>query len=173
MQIIDLSQPLRSGMPVYPGDPEVSIEVTQERDKSGWELRTISLGTHTGTHVDAPSHVYDGGSSLGDIPLDRFVGIARLVSAHQQLPEQTGLIFDNRISTACLETILDVHPLFVGGPSLDEELERSLLQSDIITFDGLVNLDQLPRDLPFTFCGLPLPITGGDGSPIRAVALIG
>lgn len=51
-------------------------------------------------------------------------------------------------------------------------MERALLAQGIVTYSGLVNLDRLPRGLVFTFIGLPLNILAGDGSPVRAVALL-
>lgn len=172
MRIIDLSQPLRSGMGVYPGDPEVEIKVVQERAETGWELRALSLGSHTGTHVDAFSHAHVSGKNLDEIPLGSFIGEARCVSTNQALPNQVGLIFIEHLDLGRLADLLETRPPFVGGPSLDEELESELLGNEILTFDGLINLDQLPLGVTFTFCGFPLKIAEGDGSPIRAVALV-
>ena len=172
MRIIDLSQPLRSGMGVYPGDPEVEIKVVQERAETGWELRALSLGSHTGTHVDAFSHAHVSGKNLDEIPLDRFIVEARCVSTDQTLPNDVGLIFSEHVSVSRLPDILEIRPPFVGGPSFDEELEMKLLGNEILTFDGLINLDRLPLGVTFTFCGFPLKIVEGDGSPIRAVVLI-
>ena len=171
MRIIDLSQPLQSGMRVYPGDPAVDIKVVQDRAESGWELRALSMGSHTGTHVDAFSHAHATGKNLDEIPLNRFIGKAICISASQTLPVEIGLIFNEHIVLSQLKNILKISPPFVGGPSLDEDLERELLGNEILTFDGLANLDELPLGDPFTFCGLPLKITDGDGSPIRAVAM--
>lgn len=172
MNVIDLSKPLFTGMDVYPGDPDVDISVVQSLDESGWEVRKLSMGSHTGTHVDAFSHAIPAGKSLGDIPLHRFTGKARRISPGQSLPPDVGLIFDHHVSPQREAEILAVHPQFVGAPTLDANLERTLLADEILTFEGLVNLDALPADSAFIFCGFPLRIVDGDGSPIRAVALL-
>ncbi len=172
MTVIDLSQALQSGMPVYPGDPEVRIKVVQKRDTTGWELRTITMGSHTGTHVDAFSHAHAKGQNLDHIPINRFIGTARCIAHNQDLPPGIGLIFIHHIALGRLSDITEARPRFVGGPSIDEELERELLAMEILTYDGLVNLGNLPPELPFTFSGFPLKIESGDGSPVRAVALI-
>lgn len=39
----------------------------------------INLNVHTGTHIDAPLHVYENGATLDDIPLERLIGPARVV----------------------------------------------------------------------------------------------
>lgn len=172
MRIVDLSVPLRTGMEVYPGDPEVEIEVVQTREEHGWEVRRMAMGSHTGTHVDAFSHAHAGGNNLDGIPLDRFYGEAVCVSNDGELPTGVGLIFRDHVSGDRTRNIDEAQPPFIGGPSLDEALERELLGAEIVTFDGLVNLDQLPTDRSFTFCGFPLRIASGDGSPVRAVAIL-
>ncbi|WP_254611184.1 cyclase family protein [Paenibacillus sp. JMULE4] len=62
MRVIDLSETIMDGMTVYPGDPEVKVEVVHTREEHTWELRQLTLGTHTGTHVDAFSHMHQGGN---------------------------------------------------------------------------------------------------------------
>lgn len=73
--IIDISMPLDAGTPIYPGDPPLEIRAVRTLDE-GCHVSHIALGTHTGTHVDAPAHFVRGGAALGEIPLDRFVGTA-------------------------------------------------------------------------------------------------
>jgi len=51
-------------------------------------------------------------------------------------------------------------------------MEQRLLRHGIITFTDLVNLEKLPPDKDFTFYGVPLKIKDGDGSPIRAFAVL-
>ena len=172
MTVIDLSKSLSTGMEIYPGDPEVDISVAQDLSETGWEVRRLAMGSHTGTHVDAFSHSASGGSSLDHIPLHRFAGEARRIRPDQPLPQDVGMIFDHHIPVQREGEILAARPPFIGGLGLDEDIERRLLAAGILTFDGLTNLDALPLDAPFTFCGFPLKIAEGDGSPIRAVALV-
>jgi len=61
MKIVDLTHPIGEGTPVYfPWHPKTEIERTATYEQNRCEVRRISVGTHTGTHVDAPSHVYSG-----------------------------------------------------------------------------------------------------------------
>jgi len=76
MKIIDLTQPLYSGMPVYPGDPEVKIETVQTIDKEGWDLQALYLSSHLGTHVNVSAHMVKDGKTLDDFPVERFWGPA-------------------------------------------------------------------------------------------------
>lgn len=171
MKVIDLSVPIYSGMKVYPGDPEVSIEVVHTYEKKRWLLRKLRLGSHTGTHVDAFSHMDENGKTLDEIPLERFFGEAYMVDKDDSFPSKTGLIFKQAIDVEYLEKILSAKPPFVGGP-ISESLERALLNNGLVTFTGLIHLDLLPTDKSFMFYGFPLRIKDGDGSPVRAVAII-
>ena len=67
--------------------------------------------------------------------------------------------------------MIECKPGFVGG-NITVDLERALLSNEIITYTNLVNLELLPKDKTFMFYGLPLKIKDGDGSPVRAIAII-
>jgi kynurenine formamidase len=74
--LVDLSHPIRNGMPVWPGDPTVQLRPAADLAGAGYNLLAVRLGSQTGTHVDAPFHVADDLPRLQEIPLDRFVGPA-------------------------------------------------------------------------------------------------
>ncbi len=170
MNVIDLSKLIKENMDVYPGDPEVEIMLVNTHDKDTWELRKITMGTHTGTHVDAYSHMDEDGRSLDQIPIAKFFGEAQVVGPEDVFPHEKGLFFIEKTGMEMLQKILDADPLFVGG-NITEELQRSLLKNEIITYTDLINLEKIPRGITFMFFGLPLNIKDGDGSPVRAVAM--
>jgi arylformamidase len=75
----DISQTIRPGMTVYPGD----VPVRQDTLKSiaagdSYNLSQVYFGNHTGTHVDAPRHFIEGGSGVEALPPDALIGKARL-----------------------------------------------------------------------------------------------
>ncbi len=74
---LDVTLPLRSGMPVYPGDPPVAITAWTGLDQgTGFSVSVLTLGTHTGTHVDAPAHCIPGGIGVEALPLEALCGAA-------------------------------------------------------------------------------------------------
>jgi kynurenine formamidase len=75
----DLSHPIGDGMMVYPGDPGVSIGPALTLESDGVAVTRLDLGSHTGTHVDAPAHTVAGGRTMADVSLDELVGDALLV----------------------------------------------------------------------------------------------
>jgi kynurenine formamidase len=76
VRIVDLSLPIRSGMPVYPGDPEVTVTPAATVETDGVNVLSVHAGSHTGTHVDAPFHVFDDGARLDELDLGLFHGPA-------------------------------------------------------------------------------------------------
>ena len=77
MKVIDISVPNGPGQHVYPGDPEPQVaSVRQITRGDPCNLSLLTMGSHTGTHVDAPYHFLTNGPRLGDVPLDRMVGEA-------------------------------------------------------------------------------------------------
>lgn len=79
MQMIDLSHPLRSGMQVYPGDPGVHLDTVLSRDADGVDVTAVELGSHSGTHVDAPSHTVPGGRTVSQLALSELTGQALVI----------------------------------------------------------------------------------------------
>ncbi len=175
MKIIDLTLPLYTGMPVYPGDPEASVELIQTIPKEGWNMRRLEISSHDGTHVNAQVHGVENGKTLDNYPLERFYGHARIYSSSVPIRSNEGIVFrDRNISKEIAEEIKTVRPRFVGLSStyeVDVDIERDLLQADIILFERLTNVEQLPDE--FDFYGMPLNIREGDGSPVRAFAVVG
>jgi arylformamidase len=79
---IDVSVPVRDGMIVYAGDPEVRIErVTDISRGDPANVSRMELGAHTGTHVDAPLHFLAGGPGVDRLPLDALIGPAVVADA--------------------------------------------------------------------------------------------
>lgn len=72
MQTVDLTHDIRSGMPVYPGDPDVRVESTATVAAEGYRTSLLELPSHAGTHVDAPSHLLADGRSIDDYPPEAF-----------------------------------------------------------------------------------------------------
>ena len=77
--LIDLSHPLPNGAKSFPGDPvyRTSPHVTHEKDR--FSVTNISMGSHQGTHLDAPYHFYADGKTIDQMPLEPFYGPAKLV----------------------------------------------------------------------------------------------
>jgi kynurenine formamidase len=77
--IIDLSHPLTSSMSIYPGDPEYCCRRVASISPDGFTIHAISMGTHSGTHIDAPSHFIADGETIDEISLDSLIGPAVVV----------------------------------------------------------------------------------------------
>jgi arylformamidase len=78
--IYDISVPVVNGGLIYPGNPAISITPQQEVSKGGSSnVSSLSFGSHTGTHVDAPKHFFDDGLTVDALPLDTLMGPAMLI----------------------------------------------------------------------------------------------
>lgn len=85
-RIHDISVPVRAGGLVYPGNPEISIELRQAIARgAGANVSQVSFGSHTGTHVDAARHFIDDGQTVDDISLDKLIGPAIVVAFDESL----------------------------------------------------------------------------------------
>jgi arylformamidase len=79
-KIIDVTVPLSADLPTFPGDPPFRMESTHRlQDGEAYNVAQLTLGSHTGTHVDAPFHFLAGGATVDDLPLEILLGKARVV----------------------------------------------------------------------------------------------
>ncbi len=75
--IYDVTVPISDAIPVWPGDPPVRLVRKSHISKDGSHtvtLTAIEMGSHTGTHIDAPYHMLDGGKRLDEFPLEILIG---------------------------------------------------------------------------------------------------
>jgi arylformamidase len=109
MKIIDLSHPIEEGMMTFPTPwhPVVEITILGRHGIEGRETRKVVLGTHIGTHADAPRHFIPGGRTIDEIPLDILIGPASIAdftgcgSLHEidvpELKEKLGAAVPSRL----------------------------------------------------------------------------
>jgi arylformamidase len=85
--IIDLTKPLDSALQIYSDadyrDPEFSCIEWSSVEKQGYRVSALSLGTQTGTHIDAPAHFDSSGKCLDALPLESLIGRYFLVDLLQ------------------------------------------------------------------------------------------
>jgi arylformamidase len=80
MKIHDVSLVLRPEMITWPGEPAPRIEPLKRISKGdGNNVSIVTLGDHTGTHVDPPLHFIEGGNTVDKLPLDALVGRCRVL----------------------------------------------------------------------------------------------
>src|SRR5690242_8078528 len=71
----DITQPVGPDAPRFPGDPSVRIErISSGTRRVPYSVTRISLGSHSGTHVDAPRHFFRRGRGVDRLELDSLIG---------------------------------------------------------------------------------------------------
>ncbi|MCQ8832222.1 cyclase family protein [Streptomyces malaysiensis] len=78
-RVIDLTHPIPSGTAGYPGDPGLVTRQAHTHDEQGYLVTEITTGSHVGTHIDAPLHVFPGGADVAALDLDVLVGPADVI----------------------------------------------------------------------------------------------
>jgi len=79
MKIYDVSLPIKNNMLVWPGDTGVRIKTLATVKKDGIGKSFFSFGSHTGTHIDAPSHFLDTDLSIDKISPEKLIGDCRVI----------------------------------------------------------------------------------------------
>jgi arylformamidase len=79
-KIIDISLPLSPRLPTWPGNAPYEFHpVKRMASGDSSNVSQIVLGTHSGTHVDAPRHFFDDGRTVDALPLEQLVGACVVV----------------------------------------------------------------------------------------------
>ena len=141
MKIFDVSVPVSSRLPTWPGVPRVSLTRASSIARGDpANVSRLEAGVHTGTHVDAPVHFVDGATGIEEIPVETLVGPCLVVEANppgldlrpEDLPDtlHTRVLFKTRNSERWARDDSDFETEFVAvGLELARRLvaERKLL----------------------------------------------
>lgn len=177
--------------PVYEGDPETRAERIKSIDNGdGYNLTEISMSVHSGTHIDAPLHFYDEGSSIDNIRLNTFFGKCTVISVsgiltgedmERLLPYcKRRVLFHGEgktfISHSAAIVLAESRVVLVGtdaqsiAPSFDEEkTHRELAHAGIVILENL-NLSAID-DGEYDLCAFPIKLGGLEAAPCRAIIL--
>jgi kynurenine formamidase len=79
MKVVDLTMKVTPSMKVFPGSPQPSFIAWSKFESHGYDSEAMFMSTHTGTHIDAPSHFKPDMSSVNRIPAGRLVSNALLI----------------------------------------------------------------------------------------------
>jgi kynurenine formamidase len=158
VRVVDLSHPVTSETQVYPGDPVPHLEQHSTIARDGFNLMSVSMGSQSGTHVDAPFHFDDAGIKIDEIPLERFVGPAVIfdcgeLRARQEITIETLGDQLDAIKSGDMAIFKTRWSRFYGtdeyfnNPYLNADLVAHLIERGVVTF-GLdaINIDETPDD---------------------------
>lgn len=79
MNVLDLTYMISPAMPVYPGTEGPKLSPANTYEKDGFKETLLSMYSHTGTHMDAPAHLFADRSPLDILPAAQFVGKATVI----------------------------------------------------------------------------------------------
>jgi arylformamidase len=79
MKIHDVSLLISEDLPIWPGDPGISMTLVSSLNHGDdANVTRLEMGVHTGTHIDAPSHFETEGISIDDLSMDTLIGPCRV-----------------------------------------------------------------------------------------------
>ncbi|HLH74837.1 MAG TPA: cyclase family protein [Chloroflexota bacterium] len=83
---VDLSLPIYTGAPSFPGDPPCEVRLCRTINSIGYNLSQLSFGSHQGTHLDAPFHFVEAGLTVDRLALDSWIGPAHVLDFAASAP---------------------------------------------------------------------------------------
>jgi kynurenine formamidase len=143
-RIVDLSRRVDENTQVYPGDPEVRLEPATTLATHGVNVLSVHIGSHSGTHVDAPYHFVENGARIDEMDPHLFAGLAVVVDVRGKGPRERITAedlrpYEDRLAggvVAVVRTGWEEHygtPRYYDHPFLDRLAARLLLDAGVRT----------------------------------------
>jgi arylformamidase len=178
-RIWDISQPLRPGLPVWPGDTPFSAQATWTHAETPVQVSKVTLSTHSGAHADAPRHYDPAGATAEALELGRYLGPCRVVDARgargavrprdvpaaladpparvllrtfEAFPHERWVSDFTAVSAELVEALADRGVVLIGSdaPSMDPEASKDLPAHNAIRRRAMSVLEGLVLDdVPF------------------------
>jgi len=194
MKIYDATYPLSVEGYRYPGDPPVEFKPEEE---GGIRITGIGMGSHSGTHIDAPLHYLPDGQSIDQIPPDLCMGPCLVLNTSKgplsgditealpagtsrlilrsgwspTQPDEYGYLTEE--GARCMVergiSVTGTDAPSIESPEGDGSVHRILLGSGVVIIE-LLRLDAIPEGV-YMMVALPLLLKGIDGSPARVLLI--
>lgn len=146
MEIFDISQTIRPGIAVWPGDEAYRRSQTlQLRLGHSCNLSAITMSLHTGTHLDAPLHFDDSGCDIAGISLTHTIGPARVVEFSADRCITAAVLMEKKLQG--LERILLKTRVQEGSPAHFDP-DFTYLEEDGADYLGRCGLVLVGTDAP-------------------------
>lgn len=190
---IDLTKAISHGLSGYTDDPKTTLIQKRTVKDDGYSLYELSMGMHTGTHLDSPRHMLEEGDMIDQIPIEQLIGSAVLIDAREdQLVtaqhRDVGLINKGDIVLVYggeSKTIIDesfarvlvrkqIKMLGIDFDSPDAHpfvVHKLLFARDILILEHLCNLEQLLDKKQIEIVVAPLKMHT-DGAVARVYAKV-
>ena len=154
MTVIDLTLPLTEQTRIYPGDPEISVKPFIRIEDAGYNVHQVSLGSHTGTHLDPPAHFLNAGArSVGGVDPNLLVGRGLLIDvrgkgARAPIWPDDLAPYEDRITPGLIVVFMtawdikEQEPDYLEHPYITDEVGKVLLDNGIKTIGiDTINVD--------------------------------
>jgi len=154
---IDVSVPIKTGMVSWPGDPAVTVERSLDMARGdSANVSALKMGSHTGTHIDAPVHFFESGLGIDRLPFSTAIGPARVIEiedpssiepdelVRHEVQAGERILFKTKNSPRCWQTDSFVEDyVYLSGEAARYLVDRSILMVgiDYLSVGGFKNDD--------------------------------
>lgn len=189
MHLIDISRDVTTAA-VYPGDPPTVLrQIRAIGPDSDCNLSALEMCLHTGTHVDAPLHYFEGGADVEQFDPEVFIGPCTVIEVHdspitgeyinRRFPQSAERVlikgggevtFMDSAAQEAAELplrLIGTDAVSVGSYGCEMQVHKAFLRSGIAILEGLDLTNVAPGH--YFLIALPMKIGGAEGAPVRAM----
>jgi len=138
LKLVDLSHLIEDSMPVYPGDPKTDLVQIKYLSSDEYNNHRLSIGMHSGTHIDSPMHLLDSYQHVSELPLASFTGEGCVLDVRNQPVIELKPEYDTTVklnSIVLLYTGFDKYygtkEYYENHPCMDIELCKFLIEKKV------------------------------------------
>lgn len=174
--IIDLTMTIEDNMPVFEGDPKVTLKQISRINADGYSNYVLSTNMHAGTHIDGAAHMIAGKPLIDRYRLDDLIGLARYVSddvSYENRSESFLVVkmSGKTLNEAFIAAIISakIKLIVIDKQSVDDvpyTSHKRLFNNGILIVENAINMDKLAGLDRFKLYVIPLKIKA-DSSPVR------
>jgi len=186
MPIIDISRELLSAEP-YAGDPAPRTHMLASHERDGYQLQTVMMSLHAGTHADAPLHFLKGGRDIASLDLTAFYGPCTVITVpptpldasvfmrvkleSRVLLRGSGHLLKSAVGYFYTQGVrlVGTDRQSIGTKDDEKTIHTALLHYGIAILENL-DLSHV-SDGTYTLSAAPLKIAGAEGAPCRAMLI--
>ena len=147
MKLIDLSQVIHNGMPVYPGDPNTKLSQIKYYEHDEYNNFKLNICVHSGTHIDAPMHLTESKQLVSEIPLESLIGEGCVLDVRYHDVITMKEEYKDLIKEGCIVLLYTGFDKYYGTDKYYEN--HPCMDMDFCKFLVRMNIKMVGMDMPF------------------------
>jgi kynurenine formamidase len=146
LEVVDLTQPIEDGMPVYPDDAQTHLYQSKFLELDKHNNYRLEISMHSGTHIDSAMHLTKSKEYISEIPITNFTGNGCILDVRNQQVIKMQKQYEHLIENQRIVLLYTGYDRFYGTTKYYEE--HPIVDAEFCAFLAAKNIKMLGVDMP-------------------------